>query len=455
MTGTAETNGGPTPGALQAPGRGFLLSAALILACGILAVLAAGWMELGPGVRRGLAWGVAVPALGSLSWLVPLRLTARRGGNTFLAALVGGLAFRMVLYGGALVLALRAGAHLGTLLVALFIFHLAYQVAEIVAVHRGRRSGPASGVTRAAAAAALAVALTLGGGTGQAEAAGGKKTDSHGEAAHGGDHGDEEHGFDVLHHIIDSHEIELPWGVVHLPQNWMVGGIDMAPTKHVVWVWIAALLTLVFVLAGKRSAGMVPRGLGNALETVVVFIRDEVARKNISHHADRFTPYLCSLFFFILFCNLAGLVPYGATATGNLNVTGGLALLSMIMIQGAGLRENGLVAHLKALCPIPDGVPLWLLPLYVPIIIAVEVVGIFAKPIALALRLFANMTAGHVVILSLLGLIFILQTHFVVPVSVGFALFIYCLEVFVGFVQAYIFTMLTALFIGMSQHPAH
>ena len=99
--------------------------------------------------------------------------------------------------------------------------------------------------------------------------------------------------------------------------------------------------------------------------------------------------------------------------------------------------------------------PGWLLPIYVPIILVVEFIGIFVKPMALALRLFANMVAGHVVILSLLGMIFILQTHFVIPASVGFALFIYCLEVFIAFVQAYIFTMLTALFLGMSQHPLH
>ena len=129
--------------------------------------------------------------------------------------------------------------------------------------------------------------------------------------------------------------------------------------------------------------------------------------------------------------------------------------LASASLGAAGILNNGIGGHLKALCPIPEGIPGWILPLYVPIIIVVELVGVVAKPIALTLRLFANMVAGHVVILSLLGLIFILETIYVAPASVAFALFIYCLEIFVALIQAYIFTMLTALFIGMSQHPAH
>jgi F-type H+-transporting ATPase subunit a len=459
------------------PVRGFLLAVALVFGAGLLAAAVAWRLGAARDVTAALLWGAVVAAAGTISWLIPLRATFARGGNAFLGALMGGLAFRMVLYGVTLLIAgLRGGAHLPTLIVALFGSHVLYQTVEILSIQaaRRRKTSRGAGSVAPAVAALLALALALPA-TAAAAAAGetagtsqagethgetGHGDDGHedvvpGDAAHGEAHGDGEHGFDVLHHVVDGRELETPFGIIHLPEGWMVAGIDMAPTKHVVWVWISAFVTLVFVFLGVRSTGMVSRGLGNAVESVVVFIRDEVAGKNIGHHPERFTPYLCTLFFFILFCNLLGLVPFGATATGNLNVTAGLALLSLIMIQGAGVRENGVVAHLKALCPIPDGVPGWLLPLYVPIIIAVEVVGIFAKPIALALRLFANMTAGHVVILSLLGLIFILQTALVAPVSVAFALFIYCLEIFVGLVQAYIFTMLTALFIGMSQHPAH
>jgi F-type H+-transporting ATPase subunit a len=465
------------PAGPMLPVRGFLLAVALVFGAGLLAAAVAWRLGADREVTAALLWGSVVAAVGTVSWLIPLRATFARGGNAFLGALVGGLAFRMVLYGVTLLIAgLRGGAHLPSLIIALFASHVLYQIVEILSIQSARRreTSRGAGAVATAVAALLALALALPAtslaaaaeeapGTVQQDGAHEEAVegdDGHGdagssEAAHGEDHGEEEHGFDVLHHVVDGREIETPFGIIHLPQEWMVAGIDMAPTKHVVWVWISALITLVFVFLGLRSTGMVSRGLGNAVEAVVVFIRDEVAGKNIAHHSEKFTPYLCTLFFFILFCNLLGLVPYGATATGNLNVTAGLALLSLIMIQAAGVRENGVVAHLKALCPIPDGVPGWLLPLYVPIIIAVEVVGIFAKPIALALRLFANMTAGHVVILSLLGLIFILQTALVAPVSVAFALFIYCLEIFVGLVQAYIFTMLTALFIGMSQHPAH
>jgi F-type H+-transporting ATPase subunit a len=417
------------------------------------------WWDSPRGVTRALLWGVLAPAAGTVSWIVPLRVTFHKGGNAFLGALIGGLAFRMILYGAILLVAgILGGVDLPVLMVVLFGSHLAYQTAEILAVHVGRRARetgrirpPAPAVTLALVV--LAAALAFPAPARATEQPVGEEThaeETHAEEAHA-----EEHGFDILHHVVDGHEMETPFGVIHLPQGWVVAGIDFAPTKHVVWIWIAAATVLVFIMVGVRSTGMVSRGLGNAIEAVVVFIRDEVAGKNIGHHPEKFTPYLCSLFFFILFCNLLGLVPFGATATGNLNVTAGLALLSLILIQGAGIRENGLLAHLKALCPIPEGVPGWLLPLYVPIIIAVEIVGIFAKPIALALRLFANMTAGHVVILSLIGLIFILESHLVAPISVAFALFIYCLEIFVGLVQAYIFTMLTALFIGMSQHPAH
>jgi F-type H+-transporting ATPase subunit a len=155
------------------------------------------------------------------------------------------------------------------------------------------------------------------------------------------------------------------------------------------------------------------------------------------------------VFFFILFCNLLGLIPFAATATGNVSVTAALAIMSLIMIQVGGIREHGLKHHLQNL--IPHGIPSWLLPIMIP----VEIMGQFTKPFALCIRLFANMTAGHIVILSFLSMIFILKSIFVSPISVFFALFISLLELFVAFLQAYIFTMLTSLFIGMSIHPQH
>ncbi|MDP3441315.1 MAG: F0F1 ATP synthase subunit A, partial [Ignavibacteria bacterium] len=162
-----------------------------------------------------------------------------------------------------------------------------------------------------------------------------------------------------------------------------------------------------------------------------------------------FLPYLLTAFFFILTCNFLGLLPYGSTATGNIAVTATLATLSFIVIQLGGIKHNGFFGYFKGL--LPHGLPAWL----IPIMLVVELLGLFTKPFALAIRLFANMTAGHIVILALLGLIFILNTYVVIPVSIAFALFIYLLEILVALIQAYIFTMLSSLFIGMAVHQEH
>jgi F-type H+-transporting ATPase subunit a len=165
--------------------------------------------------------------------------------------------------------------------------------------------------------------------------------------------------------------------------------------------------------------------------------------------AKQYLPYLLTVFFFILTCNLLGLLPWSATATSNISVTAALALISLVMIQLGGIREHGLMHHVTNL--VPPGIPAWLLPIMIP----VEILGQFTKPFALCIRLYANMNAGHLVILSFLALIFVMKTFVIVPVSIGFALFINILEVFIAFLQAYIFTMLTALFMGMSLHPEH
>jgi F-type H+-transporting ATPase subunit a len=160
-------------------------------------------------------------------------------------------------------------------------------------------------------------------------------------------------------------------------------------------------------------------------------------------------PYLLTVFFFILTCNLLGLIPWSATATSIISVTAGLALIALFMIQLGGIRQHGLVHHAKNL--VPPGIPLWLLPIMIP----VELLGQLTKPFALCIRLYANMTAGHLVILSFLALIFVMKTLVIAPVAIGFALFINILEVFIAFLQAYIFTMLTSLFMGMTIHPEH
>jgi F-type H+-transporting ATPase subunit a len=270
-----------------------------------------------------------------------------------------------------------------------------------------------------------------------------------GAAAHGAAdaHGAEE-GVDIVHHLADSRVMEFPpFGEIHLPEIHLFG-LDLSITKYTVYMWIAAALLLVILLPMARRRGGVYHGIYNAFEALIVYVRDEIVYANIGREDGRpYVPFIATLFFFILFMNLLGLVPYGGTPTGNLAVTGVLALFSMIAIEISGIVANGPVRYAKSL--VPQGVPLFLAPIMIPI----EIIGHFAKPFALMIRLFANMTAGHVVILSMLGLIFLLKAWLVVPISVGFALFIFLLELLIAFIQAYIFSVLTAVFINLSRHP--
>ena len=243
----------------------------------------------------------------------------------------------------------------------------------------------------------------------------------------------------IFHHVEDQ---------VWYPLKIEVGGrsIDLSISKHVVWMWASAGLLLLAFFYGVSRRAMVPKGFYSLLESFVVFIRDEIAIKNIGEHdAHRYVGYLCTAFFFILVMNLIGLVPYAASATGNLSVTIVLALCTFVMTQVAGMRAQGVVGYWLHL--VPSGVPKWLWPIMLP----VEILGLFTKPFALTVRLFANMVAGHIVILFLLALTVILSVY-VAPVSVAFALGIFLLELFVALVQAYIFTMFSALFIGMAAH---
>ncbi len=254
----------------------------------------------------------------------------------------------------------------------------------------------------------------------------------------------------IMEHLLDSSELHLPFGYHFEIPRFELFGVDIAITRHVVMMWVAAAFLLWVFTSTTRRRGLVPSGLANLLESVVVFIRDEIAVPNIgAREAGRFLPFLFTVFFFILTCNLLGLVPYGATATGNVSVTAGLAVCAFLVIQLGGILHNGFLGYFKGL--VPHGLPLPITLLMIPI----ELIGLIAKPFALCIRLFANMTAGHVIILALLGLIFMFKSYAVAPVSVAFALAIYLLEIFVALVQAYIFTMLSAVFIGMAVHQDH
>jgi F-type H+-transporting ATPase subunit a len=255
----------------------------------------------------------------------------------------------------------------------------------------------------------------------------------------------------IMHHVLDARELDLtPFGIIHLPEIHLFG-LDISITKHVVFMWIAVLLLVLAFIAARKSyrKSLIPRGVTNLLEVLIVFVRDEIAKPTIGHGFEKFLPYLLTIFFFILTCNFLGLLPYGSTATSNISVTATLATISFMVIQIGGIMKNGFFGYFKGL--IPHGIPVWLLP----IMFVVELLGLFTKPFALAIRLFANMTAGHIVIMALIGLIFILRTYFVVPVSISFALFIFLLEILVALIQAYIFTMLSSLFIGMAYHQDH
>lgn len=258
----------------------------------------------------------------------------------------------------------------------------------------------------------------------------------------------------LLGHIHDAPELELPFlGHVHLPQfaPVTVAGIalDFSITKHVVFLWVAAVLLVVLAVTAARAnrRNPVPRGFGNLLEVVIVFVRDEIVIPNMGPAGVRYLPYLLTTFFFILLMNLLGLVPYGSTSTGNVSVTAGLALIAFVMIQAAAIRAQGLGHYLAHLT---GGVHWALWPIMVPI----EILGLFTKPFALCIRLFANMTGGHIVIVSLIGLIFIFQSYVVAIGPVGFVVGILLLELFVALLQAYIFTMLTSLFMGLGMQTA-
>jgi F-type H+-transporting ATPase subunit a len=251
----------------------------------------------------------------------------------------------------------------------------------------------------------------------------------------------------LLEHVKDSHTVELPFIHLELPHFPLVhiGGIavDISPTKHVFFLLLCAVLLIFITIASARAyrKNIVPRGFVNLIEMLVVFIRDEVALPNMGPEGIKYVPYLLTTFFYILLMNLVGLVPFGATSTSNIMVTAGLATIAFFMIQISAIRAQGMKHYLMHLT---GGVHwgLWI------IMIPIEIIGLFTKPFALCIRLFANMSAGHIVILSLLGLIFMFHSIAIAPASVVFALFIYMLELFVAVLQAYIFTMLTSVFMG-------
>ena len=262
--------------------------------------------------------------------------------------------------------------------------------------------------------------------------------------------GEDESLADVIMHHIANGEVHLPaWLDAYLHPTFEALGI----TKAVFMMLIASAFLIVLAGVFLRRAGAgreAPRGMANALEVIVVFVRDEIAIGNMGEKwGRRFTPFLLTLFFFILFCNVLGLVPGGFTATSNLNVTGALALVSFFTFLISGMVALGPVGFVKHM--VPAGTPLAI----APVVVVLEVISMLVRPVALMIRLGANMTAGHIVILIILGFIFMFQTVLLAAVSVPLAVAITLLELIVAFIQAYVFTLLTALYVGMLVADEH
>lgn len=255
----------------------------------------------------------------------------------------------------------------------------------------------------------------------------------------------------IMHHVMDGNYLDFsPFGKIYLPQIELFG-LDISITRHVVFMWLGALLLAVvfFNVARSYKKSLIPRGSTNFWEVFIIFVRDEIARPTIGKGYESFLPYLLTAFFFIMFGNFLGLIPFSATFTSNIAVTTVLAVFSFMVIQIGGIRHNGFFGYFKGL--VPHGVPVFLLP----IMAVVEFLGLLAKPFALAIRLFANLTAGHIVIYALISLIFVMQSAGWAGLAIPMALFIYGLEILVALLQAYIFTMLSSLFIGMAVHQDH
>ncbi len=259
-----------------------------------------------------------------------------------------------------------------------------------------------------------------------------------------------------------AHPIEIPKTKINDIDKHMVP-IDLKITKFMVLEVVAAVLVvgLFTWLAGKVRGGQAPKGrLVNMLEAMVLFIRDEVARPAIGHHdGDKFLPFLLTAFFFVLGCNLLGMLPWAGSATGALATTGTLALITFGTVVGSGMAKLGPVHFWTALVPHME-LPFVLAIFLKPMIFAIEVLGLGIKHFILAMRLLANMFAGHLVLATILAFIAVAANssmawlwYAVTPASVLGATGLSLMELFVAFLQAYIFTFLSALFIGSAVHP--
>jgi F-type H+-transporting ATPase subunit a len=249
--------------------------------------------------------------------------------------------------------------------------------------------------------------------------------------------------------IVDDNGTKTPGKtILNLHSNFT----DFSITKNIVSLFLSVFILLVVFLSVassyRKRAGKAPKGFQSLIEPIIVFVRDDIAIPNIGYKYQGFMPLLLTVFFFIWINNLIGLVPFfpgGANLTGNIAVTFVLAFVTLIVVNFSGNK------HYWQHIFVPADVPVWLWPLWW----VVELLGIFSRPFALMIRLFANITAGHIIVLSLISLIFVFKASSVALVSVPFVVFMDVLELLVALLQAFIFTLLTALFIGTAIEEHH
>ncbi|MFQ6617413.1 MAG: F0F1 ATP synthase subunit A [Fidelibacterota bacterium] len=244
----------------------------------------------------------------------------------------------------------------------------------------------------------------------------------------------------IFHEVGDQVWIKLP----------TILGVDISVTKLTVFMWIATALIIAGAVFVRRNLELVPRGkFANAVEALVEFIKNDIVMPNLKEDWKGYMPIFCTFFFFILVNNSIGLIPYLSNPTGNVNVTGTLAGLTFLTIILGSINKNGLRGFLRGF--VPEGIPVWI----APIIVIAEIVGLFTKSLALCIRLFANMVAGHIVILTFIGLIYIMKSWFLVPVPIISNLGLNLLEILIILIQTYVFTYLSAIFVGMLIHAHH
>ena len=267
--------------------------------------------------------------------------------------------------------------------------------------------------------------------------------------AHGLDVFSSSNFYDEAHNLVPYNHYVLDHGHIQLADSPGAYVLDVSITKTVLMLFInAAFLLIIFLSvskAYKAGAKKAPKGLQSFFEPIILFIRDEIAKPNIGAHYEKFLPFLLTLFFFILFGNLLGLLPGAANLTGNIAVTLVLALFTFVITNVSGNKH-----YWKHIFWTP-GVPLPLKFIIVP----VEILGIFTKPFSLTVRLFVAITAGHIVMLALISLVFIFHSYYVGIGSTIIVLFINLIELLVAAIQAYVFTMFSALYIGLATEDHH